>query len=393
MFRIDQVNNTIQPLRMRSFAELGFRERSNLQEWVSKYPSCLGEDLLILQKEFAGFSDTMERLDLLALDKEGRLVIIENKLDDTGRDVTWQAIKYASYCASLKTDNICTIYQEHLQRSGQEGLASELIADFLDVDDLSEITLNRGLTQRIMLVAAQFRKEVTSSVLWLSNFKLQIQCFKVTPWSMGDDLFLNVEQIIPVKDAQDFVIGLADKAQDEAVASNAEASRHVIRREFWGEVLKAMQGRSSLYSNISPSQANWISTGTGVRGIGYHLAATGRYGRAEIYIDRGEQGESKFVFDRLYEDREAIETAFGGQLVWERLDHRRASRIKAEIAADIFEKAEWESMIAFMVDAMCRLESAFREPLQRIGAELRVRGAATEVGGLNADPPHSFIED
>jgi len=38
---------------------------------------------LIIQKEFDGFNDTRERLDLLALDKEGNIVIIENKLDDT----------------------------------------------------------------------------------------------------------------------------------------------------------------------------------------------------------------------------------------------------------------------------------------------------------------------
>ena len=50
------------------------------------------------RREFAGFSDTHERLDLLALDKQGSLVLIENKLDDTGRDLTWQVLKYASYC-------------------------------------------------------------------------------------------------------------------------------------------------------------------------------------------------------------------------------------------------------------------------------------------------------
>ena len=83
MFRIDKGDNSIKPLRARSFSELGFKERQHLQEWIAKYPSCLGEDLLIIQKEFAGFSDTQERLDLLALDKNGRLVIIENKLDDT----------------------------------------------------------------------------------------------------------------------------------------------------------------------------------------------------------------------------------------------------------------------------------------------------------------------
>lgn len=73
MFRIDKGDNSIKPLKSRTFSELGFKERQHLQEWIAKYPSCLGEDLLIIQKEFAGFSDTQERLDLLALDKKGRL--------------------------------------------------------------------------------------------------------------------------------------------------------------------------------------------------------------------------------------------------------------------------------------------------------------------------------
>ena len=96
MYRIDRAGNSIQPLKRVSFRELGFRERAHLQEWIAHEPMVLGEELLIIQKEFAGFSDTSERLDLLALDKQGSLVIIENKLDDTGRDVTWQALKYAS---------------------------------------------------------------------------------------------------------------------------------------------------------------------------------------------------------------------------------------------------------------------------------------------------------
>lgn len=379
MFRIDRKTNAIQPLKAHSFAELGFRERANLQEWIAKYPSCLGEDLLIIQKEFAGFSDTQERLDLLALDKEGRLVIIENKLDDTGRDVTWQALKYASYCAGLKTESICAIYQELLTKTGQEGQAADLIADFLEVGDLAEMPLNRGITQRVVLIAAHFRKEVTSTVLWLMNFKLQIQCFKVSPWSMGEELFLNVEQIIPVKDTQDFVIGLADKAQDEVQASSSEAARHVLRREFWAQVINAMQGKSTLYNNISPGTANWIGAGSGVKGIGFNFAASGKYARAEVYIDRGDQEENKFVFDRLLNQREAIEAAFGGPLGWERLDNRRASRIKAETEANIFERDDWPGMIEFMTDAMARIEKALREPLQKIRVELQGRSSAMIV--------------
>ena len=67
-----------------------------------------------LPKEFDGFNDTNERLDLLALDKNGNLVIIENKLDDSGKNVVWQALKYAGYCSSLKKDEIKAIFQQYL---------------------------------------------------------------------------------------------------------------------------------------------------------------------------------------------------------------------------------------------------------------------------------------
>ena len=191
MYKIDPHGNKIEKLQERSFEELGFKERDNLQEWIAKEPAVLGEDLLIIQKEFAGFSDTHERLDLLALDKRGSLVIIENKLDDTGRDVTWQALKYASYCSSLSRENIRKIYQDYLDKKNTEDKAEEKLSEFFDETDYEDLNLNNGMTQRIILIAAKFRKEVTSTVLWLLNFKVQLQCFRATPYSMGDELFLN----------------------------------------------------------------------------------------------------------------------------------------------------------------------------------------------------------
>lgn len=95
MYKIDKQNNNINKIPEKTFHDLGLKKRQNLQEWIAKNPECLGEDLLIIQKEFDGFNDTNERLDLLALDKHGALVIIENKLDDSGKDVNWQAMKYA----------------------------------------------------------------------------------------------------------------------------------------------------------------------------------------------------------------------------------------------------------------------------------------------------------
>lgn len=111
MYQIDKTTNSITALSAKPFGALGFNERAHLQEWIAKCPECLGEELLIIAKEFDGFDETRERLDLLALDKQGGLVVIENKLDDSGRDVVWQALKYASYCSSLSKSQIVAIHQ------------------------------------------------------------------------------------------------------------------------------------------------------------------------------------------------------------------------------------------------------------------------------------------
>jgi len=130
MYRINKSSNNITKLEEREFKDLGFRERDHLQEWIAKNPDVLGEELLIIQKEYNGFNDTNERLDLLALDKDGNLVIIENKLDDTGKDVVWQALKYTSYCSTLTTEQIIRLFQEYLNAYEQGEDAKELLLDF-----------------------------------------------------------------------------------------------------------------------------------------------------------------------------------------------------------------------------------------------------------------------
>ena len=164
---------------------------------------------MIIQKEFSGFKDTNERLDLLALDKQGNLVIIENKLDDSGREVAWQVLKYASYCSTLSTEDITQIYNSYLG----DNTAREKFEEFFENDDYEE-KLNAGNSQRIMMVSGSFRKEVTSTVMWLMNYGLRIQCFKATPYKMSDSVLINFEQVIPVKDTEDFIISMAQKNRE-----------------------------------------------------------------------------------------------------------------------------------------------------------------------------------
>lgn len=73
MYIINKETNRIEKIESTTFKQLGFKEREHLQEWIANNPSCLNEDLLIIQKEFDGFYDTSERLDLLAIDKQGNI--------------------------------------------------------------------------------------------------------------------------------------------------------------------------------------------------------------------------------------------------------------------------------------------------------------------------------
>lgn len=373
MYQIDKKHNKIYRLEEKTFMELGLKEREHLQEWIAKDPACLGdEELLIIQKEFDGFQDTRERLDLLALDKQGNLVIIENKLDDSGRDVTWQVLKYASYCSSLSKEDIRNIYQQHLRASGTDATAEELLAEFLGKEDYSEVQINQGSAQRIVMIAAKFRKEVTSTVIWLMNFNIRIQCFLVKPYVFGDQLFLNFDQILPIKDAQEYSISMASKAQEEIATQENLKTRHHLRLEFWSKYLKRSNEVNNLFSNISPSKDNWIGIGIGMSGVNLNLVVSRNYARGEIYFNRGSQEENKWCFDFIQERINQIENEFGEPLIWERMDDKVSCRIKAQLEdVSIYERVDWDKMIDYMVDVSERMEKVFREPIKQLNWKIK----------------------
>lgn len=61
MYIVDKQTNTIKNIKPVTFTELGFKERGHLQEWLEGHAEALGEELLVIQKEFNGFSETNEQ--------------------------------------------------------------------------------------------------------------------------------------------------------------------------------------------------------------------------------------------------------------------------------------------------------------------------------------------
>lgn len=377
MFSINQVDNTIEKIQPTSFSELGFSERNHLQEWIAKNPAALGEELLIIQKEFDGFDDTRERLDLLALDKDGNLVIIENKLDDSGRNVTWQALKYASYCSTLTKDQIVEIYQAYLDtQDGQENQeqddkksAKHRICTFLghqDADDATFKDLQLNQEQRIIFIAKEYRKEVTSTVLWLMlKHKMKIQCFKVTPYDFNEQYFLDIEQIIPVKETEEFMIKMAEKDRDDQKGSSLRAS---LLQDFWGQVIARCKTQNiTLFNNITPPKHNWIGTSTGISGLGVNLVMTNGTGRIELYISKSNPEENTRIFNELLKSQDMIQQELGYELTWESLDDKKACRIKAELSnVGTFDQQTWDTAINFFVGNVQKFYDVFKKHLANI---------------------------
>lgn len=372
MFILEPQSKTIKEIKKCTFKELNFKERSDLQQWIISNPSSLGEEMLIIQEEFDGWDSTKERLDLLALDKQGRLVIIENKLDDSGRDVTWQAIKYASYCASLGKQDIQNIYQRYLQQRfpNQGKNAVDELTNFFDDCDFEDIEINKDNSQRIFFVAANFHKEVTSTVLWLQNFNLNIKCFQVTPYKYNESIFVEFDQIIPVKDVEDYQIKIANKKQEETLVAETRSKREIERREFWEKFIEYNnKTQKGLYADSKGTADSWLGKSIKtITGGNINVIINKNIARVELYINTGDQEKNKALFDKLYQCHIELEQLLP-TIQWQRLDEKVTCRICIEKELSYTDESQQKQLFDFLCTNSIKLYTFF----EKKGNELKLK--------------------
>lgn len=373
MYRINKSSNNIVKLEEREFKDLGFREREHLQEWIAKNPDVLGEELLIIQKEFDGFNDTNERLDLLALDKEGNLVIIENKLDDSGKDVVWQALKYTSYCSTLTTEQIIRLFQEYLNNlSDQEDDAKELLLEFLDRENDEDLLLNNN-DQRIIFIANNYRKEVTSTALWLIDHDILLQCFRAKPYSFDDELFLQIEQIIPLPETNEFIIDAKEKEKEKKGKSKKVQESRARLIEFWSALKDNLESRNINYLDNVKAKSNyyigfWKYSGKFTYCIGRNSF------RVELHFKKD---VNKLKFDAMYQHKSYLEKQVPG-IEWQRLDNKKGSRIKLETTSaekngfqgNWNDKTNWDDVINWYTDKMILFYDAVYPIWEKVQMEI-----------------------
>ncbi len=249
MYKVDAEEKKLAQLESRSLSELGIRERFDLQEWVEKSPEILDDDLLIIGKELILPSGI--RLDLLAIDRQANLVVIELKRDSSGRDVEWQAIKYASYCSNFLADELYEYFAQYLGEDADD--ARDAIEAFIDTE-LDQINNE----QRIILVAQNFHSDVVSAVLWLRDFGLEIKCVRLRPYvDVSDTLFIVPDVIIPLPEAKDYL--QRKEAKHQQAKRSVRSSFSIEKGTFDDDELEVRWRKSLLRpSDLTPRFVKFV---------------------------------------------------------------------------------------------------------------------------------------
>lgn len=348
-----------------SFAKVGLHERSDIQRLLRKQIGVVAEDTYILADEFADWDDSKRRIDLLGLDKDANLVVIELKRTEDGGHMELQAIRYAAMVAAMTFDKAVEVHAEYLQRMGSQQNARDAILEFLEWDEPSEDGFAQDV--RIILVSADFGRELTTAVLWLNERGLDIRCVRIKPYGDNGRTLVDVQQVVPLPDAEEYQIRINTKTDRERAARREQSGLGGILKRYWTELLNKARPRTPLHNGISPVPGNWIGTSSGCPGLGFNYVFGKTCPRVDLYIDTGDKDTNKRIFDELHAVRPRIEERFGASLGWERLDTKRACRVRADLSdGTVRDEANWPAMQDAMIDAMIRFEKALRPEIDRL---------------------------
>lgn len=359
MYKVNRKERCVQKIKESSFTDLGLQERYDIQEWIANYPDMLEytDKLLIIQKEFDGFEDTNRRLDLLALDDKGNIVVIENKRDDTGVDVTWQAINYASFCSTLTKQQVIDIYNKYLAKQGKGQDAEQIIEDFL-LDSSKGYPSDK---QKIILVSHHFRSEVLSAVQWLNSNGLDITCIRLRPYKFQNEIIVDTDRILPQDALKDYTLKLSSKTAD--LKSQEVIKTKAIERnlKFWKAFNEYYDTSDTIFKNVASWNENkesWKGASAGFgKSLSFNFVILNDRSRVELYLDNAKQDYNKKVFDFYYSKKQEIEGLLVPHtLTWERLDERRASRISIQnTELKPSEEENWQEIFKWLKETMNEL--------------------------------------
>lgn len=289
-------------------------EGYDFTRWLQDNPDVLGSAIgLTLENVEREQAAGAFSIDLVAEDEAGQKVIIENQLEKSNHDHLGKVITY-------------------------------MVA--------------MGAKTAVWIVAEP-RPEHVAAVAWLNDSSdAGVYLVKVEAVRIGDSLPAPLLTLI---------VGPSEETEALAKTKKDFAERYSERHNWWSRLVARTE--ATLHKHITPGSYAWIGTSSGIRGLNLNYVVHQEDCDAELYIDRGNgaEVENKSIFDQLFKNKAAIEAKFGGALSWERLDDRRASRIKAALPGGYRSpEEEWDGIQARQVDTMNRLNTALQPYLKAL---------------------------
>lgn len=252
MYKLNSDTNELIELDKTTFKENNLLERNHIEEWIRKNPEVLGEELLIIGHEYDKF-DTNDRLDLLALDKEGKLVIIELKRDKSGSNVDFQSLKYCSYCSQLTPQDILELFTEYLKTQKDNSDPQDVITDFLELSQGNEDSINEILnnSQRFIIVGKEIDRRILSVCAWLHENGIEAKCLTIKPFmNESKEIYIDFDQIIPPYKIGDYYIQKKESKSNRKAIFQPE---YIV--DYFEKIVEIVEDKTTLKINYSPRKA------------------------------------------------------------------------------------------------------------------------------------------
>ncbi|MEC1771960.1 hypothetical protein [Schinkia azotoformans] len=206
-----------------TFSELNYKE-SDIEELLRKNIDMIcdeEESMLIVGKQVRNAQHGIS--DLTAVDNKGNIVLIEIKRDRKdieGRKEAFefQAIRYAASYATIEDpeDLVNKIYAPYIEKFRDEFEKGPLTSAELGTRKLMEFLRENGAesnfnkSQKIILVASDFDEQTLSAVAWLNSNNVDITCFKMIPYKIKEEVYINIEKVLPLNTYKDYYVNFLD---------------------------------------------------------------------------------------------------------------------------------------------------------------------------------------
>ena len=211
-----------------------------MQKYFSNSIQIIDKDLLVIATEFSDWEDSKRSIDILCVDSEANIVVLELKRTGDGGHMELQALRYSAMVANMKFEKAVKTYSKYLKKINSNIDAEEHLLEFIGWDELLEDDFAQEV--KVVLVSADFSKELTTSILWLNEKDIDIRCIRVKPQKDNEQVYFDIQQIIPLPESTDYQVKLKEKAAEEReIRRENKRAKSIIKHLFESEKLHVGQ--------------------------------------------------------------------------------------------------------------------------------------------------------